>query len=198
MIANFAPQLDRPAPRHHPSFDKGQPVRRVIEQGMPPRLRLQRDAKGGIGMDVHRSDRVHLKGDLKRHLSLRAVCHPLMTQQRTGCKPVPVPVPVPVAHAPRMLVRTPQSPRCGYPITSACRNRRSSPCLTPAADRIRQHRHSSRSQYAPSHRPRPHQCAHRSMRPLVHSPEILTLHPRCVASAGAKDARPPHHVSGFS
>ena len=65
--ALLAPDLKRPAARHHAPFAVKKPVGRVVEEGMAARLRLKRDAKGGIGVDVDRPDRVHLDRYLECH-----------------------------------------------------------------------------------------------------------------------------------
>jgi hypothetical protein len=52
---------------------------------MPPRLRLKRDAKGAVGVDVDRPDRVHLQGYLERHHSLRLGPRGVMTQGAERC-----------------------------------------------------------------------------------------------------------------
>jgi hypothetical protein len=73
VVAKLAPDFYRPAARHDPALDEGQPVRSVEEQMMPARLRLKRDAEGRIGVDVDRPDRVHLQGYLQGHRSLHHV-----------------------------------------------------------------------------------------------------------------------------
>ena len=67
VIAHLAPQRDGISPRDDTTLNEGQLVRRVKEQRVPARLRLQPDAKRAVAVDVDRPDRVHLQGNFQGH-----------------------------------------------------------------------------------------------------------------------------------
>src|SRR5690606_20586571 len=86
VIALHPPQFQRPAAGDHAALAVGEPARRVVEERVAPRLRLQSDAEGRIGVDVDALDRVHLECDLESHASAPSRSAPrLMTEAAGGC-----------------------------------------------------------------------------------------------------------------
>ena len=69
MIADLVAHGQRLHAREHAAPHLRQPVRRVVGQRVPARLRLQQQRKGRIAADVDPLDRVHLHGDIQQHFA---------------------------------------------------------------------------------------------------------------------------------
>ncbi|MPL89853.1 hypothetical protein SDC9_35895 [bioreactor metagenome] len=69
VVPLLAPHGQRPAAGKHPALAVDQLVGRVIEQFMPPRLRLFGQPEGAVSVDVDRADRVHLDRNFQGHVA---------------------------------------------------------------------------------------------------------------------------------
>jgi hypothetical protein len=63
MVAALAAHAERPRLGAHLTVQERQMLRQIVQQRMAARLRLQRQGKGGIGVDVDPFHGIHLDGD---------------------------------------------------------------------------------------------------------------------------------------
>src|SRR5438067_13539832 len=83
-VALAADHFERPAARVKPAVAQSQRWREVMIERMSARLRLERQRKGRIRIDVDRVDRIHLDRDGETHLSssIRRAGEPLSGPDR--------------------------------------------------------------------------------------------------------------------
>ena len=67
VVAHDVAHRERLHGREHDAVALRHPVRRVVGERVPARLRLQQQREGGIAADVDPLDRVHLHGDAQTH-----------------------------------------------------------------------------------------------------------------------------------
>ncbi len=67
VVAVPAEYFERPSAGREPAVAQGQRLRQVVVERMAARLRLKRQGKGRIRIDVDRVDRIHLDRDSETH-----------------------------------------------------------------------------------------------------------------------------------